>query len=412
MAQLRYAMPSYMEQFQCIGSSCEDTCCAWWRIGIDKRTYERYRSIPEQAERERIVSQLEMKPGGSAHDYAAFTMNPGTGDCSMLCEGLCTIQAKLGEEYLSGTCSTYPRKANAQGGIVELSAVLSCPEAARLALLREDALRMTDAAAVRTPNLLIAEQPAAGTDPRQPSHHYRAIRDNAIRVLQNRRYIFPHRLILLGLLCEQLETLIHDRMCEEIPAFLTDFAEELDGGLANNEELRDYSAFARDTAYQLRTLNGYLMRKLESTIWNLRYKACISDYIQGMTRQGEQPDRVMRQYDEAYDAYVRPFAEERDYFFENYAVNAVFGDFLAALHQGRSVYAQYKTLVIDYAMIKLHLVGIAAHRGALTEATAVELVQCYTKNYEHAAAYRHDLLRELAADGRDSLNDMVLLITN
>jgi len=412
MTQPRYIMPNYMEHFQCIGSSCEDTCCAWWGIRVDRRSYDRYRAIPEQPERERILSQLELKPGGSEHDYAAFKMNPATGNCSMLREGLCTIQAKLGEEYLSGTCSTYPRKANAQEGNVELSAALSCPEAARLALLREDAFRMAEAGAVRTPNLVMARQPAGSPDPSQPSHHYRTIRDGVIRVLQNRRYLFPHRLILLGLLCEQLDLLVQDRAWEEIPALLASFEEELNGGLANNEELRDYGAFARDTAYQLRTLNGYLMRKLEGTIWNMRYKACISDYIQGMTKQGEQPDLVVRQYDEAYAAHLRPFMERRDYFFENYAANAVFGDWLAGLHEGRGIYAQYKELVVDYAMIKLHLIGIAAHRGALTEETAVELVQCYTKNYEHAASYKRDLLRELAADGRDTLNDMVLLITN
>jgi lysine-N-methylase len=413
MTQSRYAMPQYMQQFQCIGSACEDTCCAWWGISVDKRTYEQYRSIPDEAERERILSQLELKPGGNEQGYAAFKMNPDTGGCSMLSGGLCTIQAKHGEPYLSGTCSTYPRKVNAQEGAVEISALLSCPEAARLALLQEDGCRMNAASRVETPNLVIAALPAgSSTDANQPTYHYRAIRDAAIRVLQNRLYIFPHRLILLGLLCEQLELIAQEQGWREIPAFLASFEEELEGGLANNGELRDYAAFPRDSAYQIRTLNQYLMRKLEGTIWNLRYKACVADYMKGMTGKGDKAEQIVRQYDEAYAAHLRPFAERHDYFFENYAVNAVFGSFLAGMHQGQGIYEQYKTLVIDYAMIKLHLVGLAAHRGELTAESAVELVQCYTKNYEHAASYRHDLLRELAAGGRDTLNDMVLLITN
>ncbi len=413
MTQTRYAMPRYMQQFQCIGSACEDTCCAWWGIGVDKRTYDRYRGIADQSERERILSQLELKPGGHAKDYAAFKMNPGTGGCSMLSGGLCTIQARHGEHYLSGTCSTYPRKVNEQAGTVEISAQLSCPEAARLALLQEDACRMTAASEVQTPNLVIASTPAgSGTDANQPAYHYRAIRDAAIRVLQNRRYHFPHRLILLGLLCEQLELLIQEQVSRDIPAFLASFEEELEGGLANNEELQQYAAFPRDTEYQIRILNQYLMRKLESTIWNLRYKACVADYMKGMTGQGDQTEQIVRQYDAAYAAYLQPFTEQHAYFFENYAVNAVFGSFLAGLHQGIGIYEQYKTLVIDYAMIKLHMIGLAAHRGELSAESAVELVQCYTKNYEHAASYRRDLLRELAADGRDTLNGMVLLITN
>ncbi len=254
---------------------------------------------------------------------------------------------------------------------------------------------------------------AGGTaDANQPAYHYRAIRDAAIRVLQNRRYDYPHRLILLGLLCEQLDLLMKEQASREIPAFLASFEEELDSGLANNEELRNYAAFPRDTAYQIRTLNQYLMRKLESTIWNLRYKACVADYMKGMTRQGNQTEQIVRQYEEAYAVHLQPFMEEHPYFFENYVVNAVFGSFLAGMQQGIGIYEQYKLLVIDYAMIKLHIIGLAAHRGELTAESAVELVQCYTKNYEHAASYRRDLLRELAEDGRDTLNDLVLLITN
>jgi len=40
----RYEMPRYMERFRCIGPACEDTCCAWWGISVDRRAYDRYRS--------------------------------------------------------------------------------------------------------------------------------------------------------------------------------------------------------------------------------------------------------------------------------------------------------------------------------------------------------------------------------
>ena len=33
-------MPRYTERFRCIGSACEDTCCASWTIHIDKKTYK------------------------------------------------------------------------------------------------------------------------------------------------------------------------------------------------------------------------------------------------------------------------------------------------------------------------------------------------------------------------------------
>lgn len=406
---IKYAMPQYMERFRCIGPECEDTCCAWWAISVDRQAYDRYQAIADERERRRIMSKLTLKPGGHERDYASFELNPATGNCSMLGDdGLCTIQARHGEAMLCATCSTYPRKVNAEGGMLEISAALSCPEAARLALLHEDACRIVTADRVSTPNLSVNRP---GRDARH-REHAETIRGSIIRVLQMDRYSFPHRLILLGLLCEELDRLAASGDVKAIPDYLAAFEAEMAGGLADNADLRHYDAFPRDTGFQIRALNGYLMRKLGGTIWNRRYERCIADYVRGMTKRGEAADDVIRHYDETFAAHVRPFMERHDHFFTNYAVNTVFGTFLPGLRSGQRIGTLYRMLVFDFAMVKLHLTGIAAHRGELTPEAAVELVQCYTKNYEHAESYRLDFLIELAADGRDSLQDMLLLITN
>ncbi|MFP3632204.1 flagellin lysine-N-methylase, partial [Burkholderia sp. SIMBA_045] len=56
-------------------------------------------------------------------------------------EKLCSIQLKLGEDFLSHTCKTYPRVTQTVDDVVELSATLSCPEAARLALLNPNKMQ-------------------------------------------------------------------------------------------------------------------------------------------------------------------------------------------------------------------------------------------------------------------------------
>ncbi len=38
-------IPEYMKEFQCIGSECEDTCCAGWRVSVDKDTFMKYRQV-------------------------------------------------------------------------------------------------------------------------------------------------------------------------------------------------------------------------------------------------------------------------------------------------------------------------------------------------------------------------------
>ena len=37
--------PTYFEKFSCIGPACEDTCCAGWKLSVDKRTFQMYRKV-------------------------------------------------------------------------------------------------------------------------------------------------------------------------------------------------------------------------------------------------------------------------------------------------------------------------------------------------------------------------------
>ena len=54
-------------------------------------------------------------------------------------DGLCRIQAQLGEDALCHTCKQFPRLRHDYGDFVELGLELSCPEAAKLILSGENA---------------------------------------------------------------------------------------------------------------------------------------------------------------------------------------------------------------------------------------------------------------------------------
>ena len=50
------------------------------------------------------------------------------GRCQMLTEdGWCRIVLECGEEYLSGTCTTFPRKVKQFGDIMECMVEIVCP---------------------------------------------------------------------------------------------------------------------------------------------------------------------------------------------------------------------------------------------------------------------------------------------
>lgn len=133
--------PRYLADFQCVGSACRDTCCAGWRVIIDKKTYKNYQRVTDAPLRKMLEEHI--KPVRSAErsegNFARIVMD-AEGACPFLEESLCKIQRSVGEAMLSQTCATYPRVINVVDGIYTKFLTPSCPEAARLMLDREDAL--------------------------------------------------------------------------------------------------------------------------------------------------------------------------------------------------------------------------------------------------------------------------------
>lgn len=128
--EIRY--PAYYDTFRCLAGACPDSCCKEWAVAIDPDAAARYRAL-----------------SGPLGDALREAMCEEDGDmilaltpdrrCPMWRDdGLCRIQAQLGEEALCHTCSQFPRLRHDYGDFVELGLELSCPEAARLILSGEN----------------------------------------------------------------------------------------------------------------------------------------------------------------------------------------------------------------------------------------------------------------------------------
>lgn len=120
--------PDYYNNFRCIASDCPDSCCKEWDVQVDPESAARYRALPG-ALGDHLRSVLE--------DADGETIMRQTPDrrCPMWRQdGLCEIQANLGEAALCHVCSQFPRLRHDYGNFVELGLELSCPEAARMIL--------------------------------------------------------------------------------------------------------------------------------------------------------------------------------------------------------------------------------------------------------------------------------------
>ena len=124
---MKITKPSYFDSFSCIASACPDSCCKEWDVQVDAASAAAYRSLsgPLGDDLRRLLKDED----------GETVMTIVDGRCPMWrADGLCRIQAELGEEALCKTCREFPRLTHDYGDFIERGLELSCPEAARIIL--------------------------------------------------------------------------------------------------------------------------------------------------------------------------------------------------------------------------------------------------------------------------------------
>lgn len=103
--------------------------------------------------RERYAREAPELLDAVTEDGGGYIMrrDPQTDRCVRLEEGLCGIHRQYGTEFLGDACHFYPRVTRRLGETVLMTAVPSCPEVSRLALLEGGMLTLEAGAAERLP---------------------------------------------------------------------------------------------------------------------------------------------------------------------------------------------------------------------------------------------------------------------
>ena len=124
---MKITKPAYFDRFHCLAGACPDSCCKEWEVQVDAASAAAYRNLPGDLGKD--LRRVLREEDGEIY------MTISDGRCPMWrSDGLCRIQAELGEAALCGTCREFPRLTHDFGDFVELGLELSCPEAARLIL--------------------------------------------------------------------------------------------------------------------------------------------------------------------------------------------------------------------------------------------------------------------------------------
>jgi lysine-N-methylase len=399
-------MPRYVERFQCVGAECEDNCCTGWRVIIDRKTFDAYRQVDHPALRDRLQLGVRIMPHGDEKQaYAQLELQAGSLECPMMEGRLCSIQRELGEDMLSNTCFSYPRYPREFGGVHEQALTLSCPEAARLALLAPDAFEF-----VQAPIHLRDDQGVPVT-PRQGCtvESMNDIRMFCFQLMRSRDLALWERLAILGVFCERLAALLSSTVegserSAEVSQLLLNMENMIRGGQASSA----LSGLLPDHDAQVMVLvNLWAVMKPSAPghTRQARLQQAIADAL-GFSEGATEFDREVLL--NRYQAGVRnlPAAlAPAPWLMENYLLNEMFRELFP--FGDSSVQDHYLRLVTRFGIVRLMLAAQCIDEDR--RPTVQELagtVQVFCRRYQHDDAFAAGASRVLRKAGWDGLEKL------
>ncbi len=370
-------VPQYVSRFSCIGPSCEDSCCAGWRVTIDKKTFNAYRQSnhPEL----KPVFELKVKrtrSEASDVNYARIELDGDTADCPLMQERLCSVQKNLNESYLSHTCFTYPRTTRHFAGNVEQSLTLSCPEAARQALLNPDAFDFVE-------NKIHLRDSTVGNI--QPKHGLSLETMNEIRifcfqVMRSDGLALWEKMAVLGVFCESLTAAIQAHQQQRIPALIEELIVGLEQGavtMALKDLLPNYEAqalvFAALWSVKLSATHSSSQREvLEMIARNMG-----TDEASGEARKEDIVARYQRGIERLPAAL-----QDAPFMLEHYVLNEMFSNLFP--FGDATPYESYLRLASRFGMVRFMLAAQCAEGEELPSPTLLaRTVQVFCRRFQH-----------------------------
>lgn len=394
--------PQYGNAFHCIGALCETTCCQGWGILVDKATYEKYQRIPAGPLRTLVSEYVHIEKSAVTEATHARINLQSNGYCAFFsADRLCGLQKEHGEDYLSATCSIYPRSLSRVGDQLETTLYLSCPEAARNILLDENFMRAHWSASSqghRTDQFSRVAQNAEGLL-YKPYRFFHQVRECVVLVLLDRKRPMWQRVFLLGMLCSNLNDVTPEREDQLVPEILATYQ----GVVASGGYLSECASFARRPDAQLDIVLRLSDTLLRTGLCGERFQQCFQEFVQGVgyTPQST-PQQDLENYLAAKAIYLDPLLEKHPHIFENYLLNYVlralfpFGREPSIHVEQQSILREFLLLATRYVLLHGLLTGIAGHqRENFGTDHVIKLVQSFSKAVDHTPAH-HKLLIEFA----------------
>lgn len=416
--------PRYAQRFRCVGAVCEDSCCAGWHVPIDERTFRAYTSgQAPMALRARLAAVVQVEATPRPQQHARIALDAQTNACPLLEHGWCTIQRDWDEGHLSHTCFSYPRYTRQWQGQVQQALTLSCPEAARLALLSPDAVVLeSDTATVRTEAVqTVATLASNGTTP-ATALELNALRTFALQLVRTPDRPLWQRLAVLGQWCHELTTQLQAQ-----PTPLADGAAHATVA-SRCPSLMAWQAEFTDPV-QLDTLFNALeavpvQRQLQAQVWAALWRrksdrglSPVQQQVIAAVEQGlgwaEDGTEVhaatsAARYADGLAQLPLALQTRAPHLLEHFVVNELFRDVFP--FQASTPWAQYVQLVVQVGLLRWMLAAQCSRATLPDTAALVRTVQVLCQRFQHDADFSPWVASALRESALDTLPTLWVLL--
>lgn len=365
--KVRY--PDYYKKFRCTAGACEDTCCGGWNISVDKGTLRNYRKV-----RGSFGKKLK-----KSVDFHTGSLRMNNGICAFLdTEGLCEIQRTLGEGSLCRTCRIYPRHMEDYGERREYMLMLSCPEAVRLVLGREESDRFVEQRieSSKMPrdrqNNGKRNKEQEGRDEALLLPSLLFVRDTAEAFLMDRSLTPEVRVGLLLALAHDVQNRLDTGKDGEIKAVCRKYREDRERLVRKLVE--DMKTERFESRFVLRKMVLQLFEGLETVVE--RWPSFLLESEKTLYGEGRENYERQRQ---AFACVWQGFSVPAEHFLVSFTYTYLLGSLY-----DRALWTKAVFVAVSYLTVKELAFARWKKSGAFTFEDLVEIVHLYSRECEHS----------------------------
>lgn len=213
-----YRQPEFYRSFHCMGGKCPNSCCAKWRIDWTKDEVEKLKASDCSPKLRKLIEESFVPQEENENVMEVQLREDKNRDCPFLTEDrMCSIQRELGEEYLSHTCSFYPRTVAVFGNIVYRTCSSSCYEVMETLCSDLNAMSLYSVPVKETVTIPASQDTKAAIK-NHPELKYRSeLFEFFYEIIGNKKRSLETSLVLGALAAQKLNEYINLGQQEQIP---------------------------------------------------------------------------------------------------------------------------------------------------------------------------------------------------